>query len=175
MKTVFTLIICILFSVLNSCASSIPAATDPSKGVVVVIIDHYNPHHIHSGVDICYEMRIPNNPDVMYLKPDKSYEISKLITAGSFDHILMKQKVEYNQGGGWASGAQDNQIFKFDINYTVQSGYINFFPVKLVYSTKKGANGVYRSMNFIPITESDRQRVLADLRKNRNFSGWKIN
>lgn len=174
-KSVITVAIAAIIFLLSACSSAIPAVTDDSHSVLIVIIESHNPKNIHSGIEEHFEFRVPGNNEVLYIKPILPYAVGTHMRAGTYNYATIITRVVETQGGGWASGSETNAMYDIKAGFQLKGRCINFFPVKFVHSIHSKSGGVYAGWDFVPATSADKERVLVQLRRNPNFKLWKIN
>lgn len=159
---------------LMSCSSTLPSLQNPAQTLLIVVIESRNPLHVHSGIEMAFKMNVPKCDETIFIKQGVNYTVGKSITAGSYNFVYLTQRIMDTQGGGWVTGAADNVKTKMDINFEVKPGYINFFPVKFVYTITQEAGGAGFQWTSVPITKADMEKVLINFRNNKNFNLWKV-
>lgn len=159
---------------LISCSSTLPSLQNPDQTFLIVVIESNNPQHVHSGIEMAYLLNVPDCNENIFINQGVNYAVGKSIPAGSYNFVNLTQRIMETQGGGWSTGAVDNVKNKMDINYEVKPGYINFFPVKFVYSIHQKAGGAGFQWTTVPIKNADKEKVLNNFRDKKNFSQWKV-
>jgi hypothetical protein len=157
-----------------SCSSTLPSLQNSTQTLLIVVIESHNPQHIHSGIETAYLLNVPNSKENVFITQGVNYAVGKSIPAGSYNFVYLTQRIMETQGGGWSTGALNNVKNKMDVNFEVKPGYINFFPVKFIYTVTPKAGGAFSRWTFDPITKSDMENVLKDFRSKKNFNQWKV-
>lgn len=168
----FILLFLLILSIatLMSCSSTLPSLQNSTQTLLIVVIESHNPQHIHSGIETAYLLNVPNSKENVFIKQGVNYAVGKSIPAGSYNFVYLTQRVLETQGGGWCTNLLNNEKNKMDVNFEVKPGYINFFPVKFIYTVTHA----YYDWTSVPITKSDIENVLTNFRDNKNFNGWKV-
>ncbi len=165
-----------IFSIasLMSCSSTLPSLQNPDQTLLIVVIESNNPQHIHSGIEQAYLLNVPDCKENVFIKQGVNYAVGKSIPAGSYNFVYLTQRILETQGGGWSTGALNNVKNKMDVTFEVRPGYINFFPVKFIYTITRHPGGAGFQWTSASITKADVENVLKDFRNNKNFSQWKV-
>jgi len=157
-----------------SCSPTIPLLQNPTQTLLLVAIETHNPLNVHSGVAMSYALNFPKCNETIYIKQRINYAVGKNISSGLYNFVYLTKRVNETQGGGWAIGPVNDAKTKMDINFEVKPGYINFFPIKFIYTIAQHPGGVGLQWTTEPITKDDKEKVLIDFRKNKNFNQWKV-
>jgi hypothetical protein len=161
-------------ALLMSCSSTLPSLQNPDQTILIVVIESNNPQHVHSGIETAYLLNVPNCKENVFIKSGVNYAVGKSIPAGSYNFVYLTQRILETQGGGWSTGALNNVKTKMDVNFEVNPGYINFFPVKFIYTVTHKAGGAFSKWTFDTLTKADRENALINFRSNKNFNQWKV-
>ena len=88
-KLPFLLIIASLI-LTGGCASvSIPNANKVMQSIMVVAIESHNPQKVRAGLETYFELRVPDNKEVLYIKQNCSCAIGKNLGAGDFEKAFL--------------------------------------------------------------------------------------
>jgi hypothetical protein len=164
----------ISIAALMSCSSTLPSLQSAEQTLLIVVVESHNSQNVHSGIETSFIMNVPNCSEKIYIKRGVNYTVGKSIPAGTYNFIYLTQRVTETQGGGWSTGALNNVKTKQNVNFEVKPGYINFFPVKFIYTVTRKAGGAVSQWTFVPITNADKENVLNNYRDDKNFNQWKV-
>jgi hypothetical protein len=121
-----------------------------------------------------YAMNVPDCNEKIYIKQSKNYAVGKNIPSGSYNFVYLTQRITDTQGGGWVSGAQNNVTSKMNVDFEVKPGYINFFPLKFVYTITQEPGGAGFQWTSVPVTKADKDNILINLRNDKKFDHLKV-